>query len=77
MPHTKIPSTHILGTPVSDRNSMTVNSGGARKRIGGPHVPVPRLTYSHVFSPTHDKPVLAGYINLVNKVNGKIWPPCV
>jgi hypothetical protein len=25
-------------------NSMTVNSGGARNRMGGPQVPVPRLT---------------------------------
>lgn len=26
-------------------SSITVTSGGARKRIGGPQVPVPRLTY--------------------------------
>jgi hypothetical protein len=25
-------------------SSMTVTSGGARKRMGGPQVPVPRLT---------------------------------
>ena len=31
--------------------SITVTSGGARKRIGGPHVPEPRLTYRMPFIP--------------------------
>ena len=32
--------------------SMMVTSGGARKRIGGPHVPVPLLTYREERFPT-------------------------
>lgn len=34
----------VSGTLPAEIKSKTVISGGARKRIGGPQVPVPRLT---------------------------------
>jgi hypothetical protein len=40
--------------------SITVISGGDRKRIGGPHVPVPLLTYKCASFGMLKYPVMSG-----------------
>jgi hypothetical protein len=61
--------------PEPGMSVITVISGGAKTRNGGPHVPVPRLTYSLDRLPISWMPVVSGYIRWVTRWNGNTWPP--
>ncbi len=43
-----------------ETNSITVTSGGDKKRIGGPQVPVPRLTYKWFWLESVKRPLSYG-----------------
>ena len=63
------------GSPGVERTmSTTVISGGARNRIGGPHVPVPRLTCRIPPPGTGWSPARRGKTSRVRRRNGKICP---
>ena len=54
--------------------SMTVICGGERNRMGGPQVPVPRLTCSRAPFARRKLPLWKGKKRLVIRLKGNICP---
>ena len=75
--HERLSTSHNPRLTISDTsvllltNSITVTSGLARTRIGGPQVPVPLLTYREEFCGYVEKPALTGIEKVCHQIKGK------